>query len=114
MRLIDGDNLEGYAYEPEFGTRDMIENWIEETDLPFEIKAGYDEELKKLCWNVLEGCMNVIKTEETAYDLGKVIDRLKDVAIERRGNNGGMGGEKVVNLDDAIEIVKHALYEGRG
>ena len=106
MRLIDGDNLEGFAYEPTFGTRDMIENWIEETDLPFEIKAGYDKELKKLCWNVLEGCMNVIKTEETAYDLGKVIDRLKDVAIERRGNNGGMGGEKVVNLDDAIEIVK--------
>lgn len=108
MRLIDGDNLEGFAYEPTFGTRDMIENWIEETDLPFEIKAGYDKELKKLCWNVLEGCMNVIKTEETAYDLGKVIDRLENVSNADRydGMGGYYVGERTVYLDDAIEIVK--------
>lgn len=41
----------------------------------------------------------------TAYDVDKVVERLKDVSYERFGN-AGMGGENVVNLDDAIEIVK--------
>ena len=48
----------------------------------------------------------VINAQPTVYDIDKVVKQLKDVAIERRGNNGGMCGEKVVNLDDAIEIVK--------
>ena len=42
----------------------------------------------------------------TAYDVDKVAQRLFDAAIERYGNDGGMGGELVVSLDDAIEIVK--------
>lgn len=41
----------------------------------------------------------------TAYDVDKVVEQLKDVSYERFGN-AGMGGENVVNLDDAIEIVK--------
>ena len=41
----------------------------------------------------------------TAYDLEKVMKELESVAYERYGNDG-MGGERVVNLDDAIEIVR--------
>ena len=41
----------------------------------------------------------------TAYDVDKVVEQLKNVSYERFGN-AGMGGENVVNLDDAIEIVK--------
>lgn len=41
----------------------------------------------------------------TAYDVDKVVEQLKDVSYERFGYTG-MGGENVVNLDDAIEIVK--------
>lgn len=36
----------------------------------------------------------------------KIVQQLASVAFERYGNDGGMGGELVVNLDDAIEIVK--------
>ena len=36
----------------------------------------------------------------------KVVEQLKSVSYERYGNDDGMGGEHVVNLDDAIEIVK--------
>ncbi len=36
----------------------------------------------------------------------KVVEQLKSVSYERYGNDGGMGGEHVVNLDDAIEIMK--------
>ena len=42
---------------------------------------------------------------KTSYDVDKVVERLKKVSYERFGNDG-MGGELVVNLDDAIEIVK--------
>lgn len=38
-------------------------------------------------------------------DPDKVVEQLEKVAFERYGNDG-MGGEMVVNMDDAIEIVK--------
>lgn len=41
----------------------------------------------------------------TAYDPDKVVERLEEMSYERLENNG-MGGELVVNLDDAIEIVR--------
>ena len=41
----------------------------------------------------------------TAYDVDKVVRQLEKVAFERYGNDG-MGGEMVVNMDDAIDIVK--------
>ena len=41
----------------------------------------------------------------TAYDADKVVEHLKAVSYERYGNDG-MGVELVVNLDDAIEIVR--------
>lgn len=46
-----------------------------------------------------------IQEQPTAYDMDKVVEQLKNVSYERLGN-AGMGGENVVNLDDAIEIVK--------
>lgn len=38
-------------------------------------------------------------------DTDSAVDRLKKASYERFGN-AGMGGEKVVNLDDAIEIIR--------
>ena len=39
-----------------------------------------------------------------------IVSQLKSVAIERYDNDGGMGGELVVNLNDAIELVKEGGY----
>lgn len=41
----------------------------------------------------------------TAYDPDRIVEQLKLASYERYGNDG-MGGERVVNMDDAIEIVK--------
>lgn len=49
--------------------------------------------------------VRIIESQPTAYDIDKVVGQLKKVSYERFGNTG-MGGEIVVNLDDAIEIVK--------
>ena len=49
--------------------------------------------------------IEIIDTQPTAYDTDIVGERVKKTSYERFGNDG-MGGELVVNLDDAIEIVK--------
>lgn len=49
--------------------------------------------------------VGIIESQPTAYDIDKVVGQLKKVSYERFGNTG-MGGELVVNLDDAIEIIK--------
>lgn len=47
----------------------------------------------------------------TAYDPDKVVEQLDEVAFERYGNDG-MGGERVVNLDDVIGIVRGGGVDG--
>jgi hypothetical protein len=51
------------------------------------------------------GFQSVIDAQPTAYDVDKVVSELQDKSFERYGNQG-MGGELVISLDDAVEIVK--------
>lgn len=51
------------------------------------------------------GFQSVIDAQPTAYDVDKVVTELYDKSFERYGNQG-MGGELVISLDDAVEIVK--------
>lgn len=55
---------------------------------------------------------DVINNMPTAYDLDNVVEQLKSVSYERYGNDDGMGGERVINMDDAIEIVKGGGVDG--
>lgn len=52
-----------------------------------------------------------IDKQPTAYDVDAVVEQISRSAFERYGNPG-MGGETVVNLDDAIEIVKGGGVDG--
>jgi arginyl-tRNA synthetase len=47
----------------------------------------------------------LIEEQPTVYDVDKVVSELYDKSFERYGNSA-MGGELVVNLDDAVEIAK--------
>ena len=47
----------------------------------------------------------LINKTSTAYDVDRFVEKLVKSAKESHGN-AGMGGEMVVNLDDAVEIVK--------
>lgn len=85
MRLIDADEVKEklrYIYEHE---KDVINS----------------------IWR-LNTLVDKVDEIPTAYDLDKILKQLKKAAVERN-DSVGMGGEKVVNLDDAIEIVKGAL-----
>lgn len=55
--------------------------------------------------------LRIISEQPTAYDPDKVVEQLKVASYERYGNDG-MGGERVINLDDAIEIVKGGGVDG--
>lgn len=80
MRLIDADALIkdlGYLY-----TKNHV---------PVDIRA--------------KETLSTIMEQPTACDTDKIVERLKEASYERFGNDG-MGGELVINLDDAIEIVK--------
>lgn len=80
MRLIDADNLIkdlSYLY-----TKNRI---------PVDMRA------KKILTTIME--------QPNAYDTDNIVDRLENASYERFGNDG-MGGELVVNLDDAIEIIR--------
>ena len=61
-RPIDADELLEFPYSESAGTDEQIVDWIEECGLS-------DEEVidsaKKLCWMVIEGFINLIKTEPT-------------------------------------------------
>lgn len=54
----------------------------------------------------------LIEEHPTAYDVDKVVTELYDKSFERYGNSG-MGGELVVNFDDAVEIAKRGGVDER-
>ena len=54
----------------------------------------------------MRAILDFIDAQPTVYAPDKVLDQLWDASFERFGCDTGMGGELVVNMDDAIEIVK--------
>ena len=59
----------------------------------------------------VEQILGDIEDAPTAYDPDKVVEQLEKVTFERYENDG-MGGERVVNLDDVVEIVKGGVVGG--
>lgn len=72
---------------------------IDADKLMHDIRNTITEQSSTIDW------LNLINRQPTAYDVDKVVEQLKNVSYERFGN-AGMSGKNVVNLDDAIEIVK--------
>lgn len=69
---------------------------IDADKLKNEIHMSYSDDL---------GILEKIDKQPTVFDVDNVLERLKEASYERFGNDG-MGGELVINLDDAIEIIK--------
>lgn len=69
---------------------------IDADKLKNEIHMSYSDDL---------GILEKIDKQPTVFDVDNVLERLKEASYERF-RNPGMGGELVINLDDAIEIIK--------
>lgn len=81
-----------------------------------DVLIGHFEKLKKESASLVDmahiiGFQSVIDAQPTAYDANKVVEQLEKVAFERYENDG-MGGERVVNLDDVIGIVRGGGVDG--
>ena len=61
-RAIDADELLAFLYSESAGTDEQLSDWIEECGLS---DAEVIDRAKKLCWTVIEGFINVIKTAPT-------------------------------------------------
>lgn len=62
VRAIDADELEMFPYSEGSGTEEQIAEWIEQVGLSEEDTA---DRARLLCWKVIEGCINVVKTQPT-------------------------------------------------
>lgn len=61
-RMIDADELEMFPYSEVAGTEEQIADWIEQVGLSGDDTAS---RARNLCWKVIEGFINVVKTEPT-------------------------------------------------
>lgn len=77
-------------------------------DIKWEMGETYDDDVRAGMKSVID----IINKRRTAYDVDKVVSELQDKSFERYGNSG-MGGELVVNFDDAVEIVKRGGVDER-
>lgn len=68
------------------------------------IDAGHLRNPNELCFSETD-VVNMLNNAPTAYDVETKVAELERVSFERFGNDG-MGGQKVVSLDNAISIVR--------
>ena len=61
-RVIDANELEMFPYSEGAGTEEQIADWIEQAGLSEDDTAS---RARDLCWKVIEGCINVVKTQPT-------------------------------------------------
>lgn len=61
-RAIDADELEMFPYSEGAGTEEQISEWIEQAGLSKDDTAS---RARDLCWKVIDGFINVVKTQPT-------------------------------------------------
>ena len=87
---------------------DLLSDKIRENKELLQKGLGKDAEF---AFMTADSVLKLIENQPTAYDVDKVVKQLEKVAFERYENDG-MGGERVVNLDDVVEIVKGGVVGG--
>lgn len=84
--------------------REAIAKLKETTDYKYS-HYTYTDDTGKAFDMAIKALEKQIEEQSTVYDVDKVVTELYDKSFERYSNQG-MGGELVVNLDDAVETVK--------
>ena len=80
-RMIDADELEMFPYSEVAGTEEQIADWIEQVGLSGDDTAS---RARNLCWKVIEGFINVVKTQPTLTQPNewvKVMEAINNAAV---------------------------------
>lgn len=75
-RAIDADELEMFPYSEGAGTEEQISEWIEQAGLSEEDTA---DRARLLCWKVIEGYINVVKTQPTLTPPNEWVEALEAI-----------------------------------
>lgn len=113
MRLIDADSLMEFFWLPTSGTDEVIDEYIAKYP---ELETEYWT-CRALCRDMIQGLINVIDTEPTAYDIDRVIEQLQRQIDQYRrrakeANQRGYTHEsyhnhgKACSYECALEIVR--------
>lgn len=120
-RLIDADAIISFPYSPESGTEDMIEEWIVEAGIcgaSVGFDEGITEKARELCKLVIEGFINIIKTEPTAYeapplkigDTAWAIRKYKGATYAQQGIVNEMFYNKNMELVIVVKNIARGLF----
>lgn len=93
MRPVDADELVMFPYSEGPGTEEQIAEWIEQAGLSEDDTA---DRARGLCWMVIEGCINVVKTQPTLTPPNEwvaVEDAVPDPGARVLAANGNFVGE---------------------
>lgn len=85
--LISRENVKRFFYSPESGTNDVVEDYISEVGLEGEavdFNEAITERARQLCHKMIEGFMNILDTEDDAYDVESVIQSIRNKITEIR------------------------------
>ena len=111
--MIDADKVKQFPYSPESGTEDMVEAWIYECGLynlelyvTDDCPVDVEQALKDLCRKIIEGFINIIDTEPTAYNPEKVAEELQERSKEYNSGVRLHGKPEEMLTHEAVEIVR--------
>lgn len=116
MRLIDAEKLKNFFFSETSGTEDIIRDLMDAHGLDY-VNDIDEDAVMAFAEDLLKAVQNVIDTEQTAYDVDKVVEQLEKKiqtharCIEYEKKNGTITEEfqqrKAVEvLKEAVEIVK--------
>lgn len=115
MRLVDADRLTDFFWLPSSGTDEVIDEYIAKYP---ELKTESLESCQALCRDMIQGLINVIDKQPTAYDIDKVIEQLQHQIDQYRrradkAKQRGYNSESYHNYGKACSY-EHALEIVRG
>lgn len=112
MRLIDGDDLKDFFFRPESGTEETINDLMMKHNLDYLHDVNEDD-VMDFAKELLHMVCNVIDTQQTAYDIDKVIGELdKQINIAKSEFNLTHDSILIVTISElqrARAIVKQQL-----
>lgn len=93
LKLIDADNLCSFFYSEGGDTSEFINDLI--MNYP-ELSMEHYDDCVSLCDNLINGVINIIKTEPIIFDLDVVIDKLQKL-----------------KLYSAVEVIKNEINNNK-
>lgn len=102
MRPVDADELKMFPYSEGSGTEEQITEWIEQAGLSEDDTA---DRARELCWMVIAGCINVVKTQPTLSQPNEPFANGFEVVDTKTGKYPDL--EKIALKED---WAKHLMY----